>query len=138
MTSRFTELIIDARDPRGLADFWCAVLDYHVVEVRETWVEIAPWRELSEQPPVEQIRHTPRIPTIIFVKVPDDKVVKNRLHLDILPSDRGIDEEIARLVDLGASRADIGQGEQEWTVLADPEGNEFCIGSLVLPDPAPA
>ncbi|HEY3869061.1 MAG TPA: VOC family protein [Actinocrinis sp.] len=136
MTSRFTELIIDARDPRRLADFWCAVLDYHVVEVRETWVEIAPWRTLSEQPPVEEVRHSPRIPTIIFVKVPDDKVVKNRVHLDILPSDGDLGDEVARLVGLGASRADIGQGEQEWIVLADPEGNEFCVGSLILPEPA--
>jgi hypothetical protein len=134
MTSRFAELIIDAHDPGRLAEFWCAVLDYRVVEVRDGWVEISPWHDESEQPPVEEVRHSPRIPTIIFVRVPDEKIVKNRVHLDILPADRGVDEEIARVIALGASRADIGQGKQEWTVLADPEGNEFCLGPLFLPE----
>ena len=62
---------------------------------------------------------------ILFVKVPDEKVVKNRLHLDLRPDDQ--EAEVARFEQLGARRVDIGQGDQTWVVLADPEGNEFCI-----------
>ena len=64
---------------------------------------------------------------LAFYEVPDDKVVKNRLHLDLIPDDR--DAEVARLEALGATRADIGQNDEEitWVVMADPEGNEFCV-----------
>ncbi len=66
-------------------------------------------------------------PTVIFIRVPEPKTVKNRLHIDVSPIDRGQDEEVERLLALGARRVDIGQGEQSWVVLADPEGNEFCV-----------
>ena len=57
-----------------------------------------------------------------------DKSVKNRLHLDVNPTDREQDEEVRRLLGLGARRADVGQtGDEGWVVLADPEGNEFCV-----------
>jgi hypothetical protein len=59
--------------------------------------------------------------------------VKNRLHLDVSPIDRTRDEEVDRLVALGASHVDIGQGEQRWVVLADPEGNEFCVLRSLVP-----
>jgi hypothetical protein len=65
------------------------------------------------------------LPGLLFVNVPEPKTVKNRLHLDFRPEDR--DGEVERLLALGAVRADIGQGDQSWVVLADPEGNEFCI-----------
>ena len=64
-------------------------------------------------------------PDLLFVKVPDGKRGKNRLHLDLRPGDQAA--EVARLEGLGARRVDIGQGEQTWVVLADPEGNEFCV-----------
>jgi hypothetical protein len=64
---------------------------------------------------------------LTFARVPEGKVVKNRLHIDVNPTDREQDEEVRRLLDLGARRVDIGQGEQSWIVLADPEGNEFCV-----------
>ena len=70
----------------------------------------------------------------MFVTVPEGKAVKNRLHLDVRPADGSIEAEVARLVALGARRADVGQGSQPWAVLADPEGNEFCVlGPLAGP-----
>jgi hypothetical protein len=64
---------------------------------------------------------------LTFARVPEGKTVKNRLHLDVNPTDREQDEEVRRLLELGARRADVGQCEQSWVVLADPEGNEFCV-----------
>jgi hypothetical protein len=65
-------------------------------------------------------------PTLLFIRVPEDKAVKNRLHLDLRPADR--DAEVARLESLGATRVDAGQtGDETWVLLADSEGNEFCI-----------
>jgi hypothetical protein len=67
----------------------------------------------------------------VFVTVPEAKTVKNRLHLDIRPVDGSHETEVERLIGLGARRADVGQGSAPWVVLADPEGNEFCVlGSL--------
>jgi hypothetical protein len=64
---------------------------------------------------------------LTFARVPEGKTVKNRLHLDVNPTDREQDDEVRRLLDLGARHADVGQGEASWVVLADPEGNEFCV-----------
>jgi len=73
-----------------------------------------------------EIRPAPgRLPGLLFVRVPEAKSVKNRLHLDFRPDDR--DAEVQRLLALGATRAEVGQGEQSWVVLTDPEGNEFCV-----------
>jgi hypothetical protein len=66
-------------------------------------------------------------PRLYFVKVPEAKTIKNRVHLDVIPADRTQDEEIARLVGLGASVISDGRPEVGWVVLADPEGNEFCV-----------
>jgi hypothetical protein len=65
------------------------------------------------------------MPGLIFVTCPDPKTVKNRLHIDLRPDDQ--EAEVERLVDMGARPADIGQGDVSWVVLADPEGNEFCV-----------
>lgn len=64
-------------------------------------------------------------PVWLFLAVPDGKTVKNRLHVDFTPDDQ--QAEVDRLISLGARHVDIGQGEQSWVVLADPEGNEFCV-----------
>jgi hypothetical protein len=81
---------------------------------------------VNEAPDEFEIRPAPnRLPGLLFVPVPEAKIVKNRLHLDFRPDDR--DAEVDRLLALGARRADIGQGEQPWIVLVDPEGNEFCV-----------
>ncbi len=61
----------------------------------------------------------------LFLKVPESKTVKNRLHLDLRPDNQAV--EVQRLLSIGASSVDIGQGEQTWVVMADPEGNEFCV-----------
>jgi catechol 2,3-dioxygenase-like lactoylglutathione lyase family enzyme len=122
MTSRVTAINVDCRHPRQLAEFWCAVLGYRVVEEQEDFVEIASW-----EPSVEAIRAGPVAPTLVFAPVPESKTVKNRVHIDVSPIDRDQNDEVDRLLELGARHVDIGQGEQSWVVLADPEGNEFCV-----------
>ncbi|MFI6043917.1 VOC family protein [Nocardia sp. NPDC051321] len=122
MSSKFTELAIDCADPAGLAQFWCAVLDYEVQDEEEGLVTIGP-----PTMPSGKDRPGPVPPTLTFARVPEGKTVKNRVHLDINPTDREQDEEVRRLLELGARHADIGQGEQSWVVLLDPEGNEFCV-----------
>jgi hypothetical protein len=123
MASRFTELIVDCHDPKLLADFWCAVLDYHIADEDPTGVEIAGWDAEAVG-----AMAGPTAPTIVFVQVPESKTIKNRLHIDVNPTDRDQDEEVARLETLGARPVDVGQGSDvSWVVLADVEGNEFCV-----------
>jgi hypothetical protein len=122
MTSKFTELAIDCADPGLLARFWCSVLGYEVQEEENGVVTIG-----SPLVPEGKRRPGPVPPSLAFAQVPESKIVKNRLHLDVNPTDREQDEEVSRLLDLGARRADVGQGDQSWVVLADPEGNEFCV-----------
>jgi hypothetical protein len=129
VTSRFTELVIDCHQPQVLAAFWCAVLDYEIIDLQDDLVEIAGWH-----PTVEAVRAQANAPTLLFVRVPESKTVKNRLHIDISPIDRRRDEEVARLLALGARHVDIGQGEQSWVVLTDPEGNEFCVLRTLQPE----
>jgi hypothetical protein len=120
LTSKFTELIVDCSDPRRLAEFWAAVLDYTVTpDSNDNEVE------LTGGPGV--------LPTLLFSKVPEPKTVKNRLHIDV-NADGAADQqsELARLLALGARQIDIGQGEVTWHVLADPEGNEFCLLSRTV------
>jgi hypothetical protein len=122
MTSKFTELAIDCADPRALARFWCAVLDYEVRDEDGELVTIGP-----AAGPGGTDRPGPVPPVLTFARVPEGKTVKNRLHIDVSPSDREQEEEVRRLLGLGARRADVGQGDESWVVLADPEGNEFCV-----------
>ena len=123
MTSKFTELAIDCADPGGLARFWCSVLDYEVQGEDDGIVTIG-----SPVAPGGKNRLGPVPPTLTFAHVPEGKTVKNRLHLDVNPVDREQDEEVRRLLGLGARPADVGQtGDASWVVLADPEGNEFCV-----------
>jgi hypothetical protein len=97
---------IDARDPAALGRWWRDALGWVVVDDDPGVFEIQPEEN--------------RTPGLLFVAVPERKTVKNRLHLDFRPDDR--DQEVDRLLSLGATRADVGQGEQSWVVLADPEG----------------
>lgn len=123
MASKFTELAIDCADPDGLARFWCSVLDYEVQDEDDGIVTIG-----SPMVPEGENRLGPVPPTLTFARVPEGKTVKNRLHLDVNPTDREQDEEVRRLLDLGARHADVGQtGDESWVTLADPEGNEFCV-----------
>ncbi|MFD0073242.1 VOC family protein [Streptomyces sp. NPDC127166] len=129
MTSRFTELVVDCHDPERLAAFWCAVLDFRVLDRRPGKVEIGSW-----EPTVEAVRAGQMPPTVVFIQVPEGKTVKNRLHLDVSPVDASTDEEVARLLGLGATAVDVGQGpDRSWVVLADPEGNEFDVLRTLAP-----
>jgi hypothetical protein len=114
--------VIDCADPAGLARFWCSVLGYEVKDEGDGVVTIG-----SPLVPEGKNRPGPVPPTLTFARVPEGKTVKNRLHIDVNPTDREQDEEVRRLIDLGARHVDIGQGEVSWVVLADPEGNEFCV-----------
>ncbi|GAB3031668.1 lactoylglutathione lyase [Nocardioides flavus (ex Wang et al. 2016)] len=127
MASRLTEISLDCHDPDLLADFWCGALDWVVLDREPGLVEIGPPRE-NDQALLDAVRSGPVPPTMFLAAVPEDKVVKNRMHLDLSPVDRSRDEEVERLEALGATRADVGQsGDESWVVMADPEGNEFCV-----------
>jgi hypothetical protein len=119
VANRITCVVVDCLDSDRLAAFWCAVLEYEVVERSdEGWVEIGPPGQPEKGP----------VPTLLFQTVSDPTPGKNRLHLDVNATDRDQDAELERLLGLGATRADVGQtGEETWHVLADPEGNEFCL-----------
>jgi glyoxalase superfamily protein len=122
MTSKFTELAIDCADPSGLARFWCSVLDYEVHDEGGSTVTIG-----SPMVPEGKNHLGPVPPTLTFARVPEGKTAKNRVHLDVSPTDREQDEEVRRLLGLGARHVDVSQGDVSWVVLADPEGNEFCV-----------
>lgn len=125
MTSRFTELAIDCADPQALARFWCAVLGYEVLDEEEEDGVVTIGAPAAADGPQ---RPGPVPPTLTFARVPEGKIGKNRLHLDLNPSDQDQDAEVRRVLDLGARHADVGQtGDEPWVCLADPEGNEFCI-----------
>ncbi len=112
VSARLYGVVIDSRDPPALARFWAQVLAFPIV--------------FEEPDEVVVARDDDTYPALIFVPVPETKSVKNRLHLDLAPDDR--DREVARLLALGATRAEVGQGpDVSWVVLADPEGNEFCV-----------
>ncbi|MFF9815909.1 VOC family protein [Streptomyces sp. NPDC014006] len=129
MTSRFTELVVDCHDPERLAAFWCDVLGFQVIDRSEGKVEIGSW-----VPTVEEVRSRQMPPTLVFIEVPEGKTVKNRLHLDVSPVDRSTEEEVSRLLGLGATRVDVGQGSgRSWVVMADPEGNEFDVLRTLVP-----
>ncbi|MDR7252613.1 catechol 2,3-dioxygenase-like lactoylglutathione lyase family enzyme [Nocardioides sp. BE266] len=133
MASRMTEISVDCHDPERLAAFWCEVLGWVVLDREPGLVEIA------SAPPddaalLEAVRSGPVVPTMFFAQVPEDKVVKNRIHFDVSPVDVSQEDEVERILALGASRAAVGQtGEESWTVLADPEGNEFCVLRSLAP-----
>ena len=112
MSLEWEQIIVDSRDPAALGRWWLEALGWVVVDDDPRWYEIRPTPD--------------RMPGLLFVPVDDPKTVKNRLHIDLRPDDR--DAEVARLEALGATRADIGQGDDvSWVTLADPEGNEFCV-----------
>ena len=111
MSLEWEQTVIDAQDPVALGRWWAAALGWVVVEEDPDEYEIRP--------------SVDRLPGLLFAQVPEPKAVKNRLHLDFRPDDR--DAEVERMLGLGATRADVGQGDESWVVLADPEGNEFCI-----------
>lgn len=114
MPLRLHHIVIDTHDLPGLARFWTQALGWRVLSERDQEIVIG----TDENAPAG----------ICFMPVSDVKTVKNRVHLDLTTSAADRDAEIERLLALGAQRVDIGQtGRESWTVLADPEGNEFCV-----------
>jgi predicted enzyme related to lactoylglutathione lyase len=118
MASSFRNITVDSGDAHALARFWAAVLGWNVYFDDDPEVLVAP----TFPPPGDG-------PTMLFIPVPEPRTVKNRIHLDVQPKEGTRDEEVERLVGLGASvvedhRDDKGGG---WVWLADPEGNDFCV-----------
>lgn len=120
MSLRLEDITIDAHDPERVAKFWAEALDYEIEydskddpesDGGDREIELAPKNGSSTK--------------ILIVTGSDEKKGKNRLHFDLRPDDQAA--QVARLEALGARKVDIGQGEQTWVVMADPEGNEFCI-----------
>jgi catechol 2,3-dioxygenase-like lactoylglutathione lyase family enzyme len=126
MDLRIQCLCIDTQDPDRLAGFWQAALG---------------WRRTHDEPDevvLEPPAGSPQdgvVPDLLFLRVPEKKEVKNRLHLDLRPADQAA--EVARLEGLGARRTDVGQASDvSWVVLADPDGNEFCVLQALPPSEA--
>jgi predicted enzyme related to lactoylglutathione lyase len=121
MTSRIAVIAIDAIEPRPVAEFWAAVLGWQIAGEDADGISIAPTDAAW--------------PTIDVCKVPERKGIKNRLHLDLRADGTTAEEEVKRLLAMGARPVDVGQGsDASWTVLADPEGNEFCVLSRSVQD----
>lgn len=111
MTLEWEQASIDAHDPVALGRWWADALSWVIVNDDAEEFEIRPSPD--------------RMPGLLFAPVAEPKMVKNRLHLDLRPDDQ--QAEVARLLTLGARLADVGQGQQSWTVMVDPEDNEFCV-----------
>ncbi|SFL49077.1 VOC family protein [Geodermatophilus ruber] len=117
MACRLSEIVVDSRDPEALAAWWAQVLGYRVLSREDGAVEIGPAAGFGGP-----------APTLVFTPVADLSPGKPRLHLDLNATDRDQDAELDRLLALGAVHADVGQtGAENWHVLADPEGNPFCL-----------
>src|SRR5687767_6731954 len=111
MGLEWEQVVVHSADPAALGQWWADALGWVVVYRSDDEFEIRPEPD--------------RLPGVDFVRVDEPKLAKSRLHLDFRPDDQAA--EVARLVAHGARRVDIGQGDQSWVVLADPEGNEFCV-----------
>ena len=124
MSIRIQCLCVDSVDPVRLGRWWAEGLGWRITHEDDDEVVLEPPAGSPEDGVV---------PDLLFLKVPEPKAVKNRLHLDLRPTDQAA--EIARFADLGAPRVDIGQDDDAtWIVMADPEGNEFCILRALTPE----
>ncbi|MEO1063309.1 MAG: VOC family protein [Actinomycetota bacterium] len=111
MSLEWEQIIVASRDPIALGRWWCEALG---------------WVAVDDGPEVVEIQPEPgRMPGMLFVPVEQPEARQNRIHVDLRPDDQ--DAEVERLIGLGASRLDLGQGDVPWVILADPEGNEFCV-----------
>ena len=131
MGLRMQAVIVNCHDPERLAEFWAAALGWRITIRGEP--------EWGVEPP-EGSREDSVVPDLLFLQVPDEKQGFNRLHIDLRPEGPDGDQtaEVARLEALGATRADVGQGDDvSWVVMADPEGNELCVLAPYPPDVRP-
>jgi len=124
MSLRIQCICVDTTDPSQLADFWEPALGWRRTFADEDEVVLEP----AAGSPEDGVA-----PDLLFLKVPEEKAGKNRLHIDLRPEDQAA--EVARLEGLGARRVEIGQApEVSWVVLADPDGNEFCVLRPLRPE----
>lgn len=111
MSLQWEQVVVEAADTVALGQWWATALDWVVV---------------NDDPEAFEIQREPdHLPGLLFLPVDHAKPSKNRLHLDFRPDDQ--DAEVKRLLDHGAKRIEVGQGDVSWVVMADPEGNEFCV-----------
>lgn len=116
MSLRLSHTTFDAKDPHTIAEFWRALLDW------------TPEDDGYQPGSGECYLTSPHGYTVLFLRSPDDKQVKNRAHLDLVPEDGSTrDEQVTRALELGASIVDDRRPDLGWAVMTDPEGNEFCI-----------
>jgi hypothetical protein len=111
MSLQWEQIVVDASDPVTLGRWWATALGWTVISASAEECEIQP--------------EPGRLPGMIFVPVPEAKTGKNRIHVDLRPDDQAA--EVQRFLDLGAVRTSVGEHDVSWVVLADPEGNEFCV-----------
>ncbi len=128
MALKWYTVVVDCLDPQKQAHWWADALDWEVVYDTPGEAVAIP-KGMSEDPVADLAEWMARGQGLVFVPVPEGKTVKNRLHIDLAPhKSQDRDAEIARLLELGASTVDVGQSDDvTWIVLADPEGNEFCV-----------
>ncbi|HEY5437348.1 MAG TPA: VOC family protein [Acidimicrobiales bacterium] len=111
MAVEWEQVVIQAMKPGDLARWWLKALGWVLTIDSDDEIEIR--------------SHPDFVPGIVFLQATSPKVAQNRLHLDFRPDDQSV--EVERLLKLGARRIDVGQGKASWVVMADPEGNEFCV-----------
>jgi catechol 2,3-dioxygenase-like lactoylglutathione lyase family enzyme len=126
MTLRWYTVVVDCADPARQARWWAQVLGWEIAYDAVDEVVLVPPHALTG---LDQIPLAERGQGLVFVPVPEGKTVKNRLHLDLAPGpDDDQAAEVGRLISMGARRIDVGQPQDAtFVVLADPEGNEFCV-----------
>ncbi|GAA1671258.1 VOC family protein [Glycomyces endophyticus] len=124
MTLNWQCIVVDAADPRTLGPWWAELLGWRITHDTENEVVLEP----AEGSPQDGVS-----PDLLFIKVPEGKSTKNRIHLDLRPDDQAA--EVARAEAMGATRVDVGQGgDKSWVVMTDPAGNEFCILRAFTPE----
>lgn len=125
MSLRWYSVVVDCGDVAAQARWWSEVLGWATVYESDDEVVIAPVDAMARS---SEVPRSERGPGLIFVTVPEHKQAKNRLHIDLAPGPGdGQAAEVERLVAMGATPAAVGQSDVSWVVLADPEGNEFCV-----------
>ena len=125
MSLRWYTVVVDCHDVKAQSRWWAEVLNWAIAYEADDEVVLVPPHLLAED---RKAPATENGPGLAFVSVPEAKTLKNRLHIDLAPAkDDDQEAEVTRLEALGARRIDIGQGDVRWVVLADPEGNEFCV-----------
>jgi hypothetical protein len=126
MSVRWYSTVVDCSDVAAQAGWWAAALGWTIAFEAPAEVAVVAPHALAKQSLTPLLE---RGPGLVFVPVPEGKAVKNRLHIDLAPGPEDDQAaEVERLVQLGASNVDVGQSDSAtWVVLADLEGNEFCV-----------